>query len=57
MNLITYINSPHPNPLPGEREQNRIPLLPREKGLGDEGVQGTWFLNNALIYLVRDSKS
>jgi hypothetical protein len=30
---------PHPNPLPREREQNRIPLLPREKGLGDEGVQ------------------
>jgi hypothetical protein len=40
MDLVTYTNSPHPNPLPREREQNPIPLFPREKGLGDEGVQG-----------------
>jgi hypothetical protein len=38
MDFIAYINSPHPNPLPREREQNLVPLLPREKGLGDEGV-------------------
>jgi hypothetical protein len=57
MDLITYTNSPHPNPFPRKREQNPIPLLPGEKGLGDEGVQGAWFLNNSLIYLIHDPKS
>jgi hypothetical protein len=39
MDFTTSIFAPHPQPLSlGRGEQERVvPLLPREKGLGDEG--------------------
>ena len=54
--MIADTHSPLPNPLPQEREQDLIPLILREKGLGDEGVQNAWLLNNSLSDLIHDPK-
>ena len=39
----------------GRGSKTPIPLLPREKGLGDEGVQGVKSFANSLSYLIHDS--
>jgi hypothetical protein len=52
IDFIPYTFAPDPNPLLREREQNLVPLLPREKGLGDEGMQSAGLLPSSLNYSI-----